>query len=272
MSDEEYSSDPEEPFEDWSEKHLNLSYFPDPATFLPIKRLGIDSPQTFASHWKTKYGQQIIRFKSFNGQPCEFKFVDEPVQMEVATSPKKKGTFSKIEGKTDKIREQEKRLGVEFEDDYETTYIVGKMSNNKFAQRWNTSRGLIFGPLTEGRQCWVDKFNLPRRNQQTTEEQQDDSPKLERKKQCEVCHIDDVDLEKAHWIANCDGGDRKSNNILRLCPNCHTKLDQQRDPKTTRRAERALLYRAVTELLESDDADPRSLQQLCHQILERKYQ
>jgi len=78
---------------------------------------------------------------------------------------KKTKRFIGVEGKTQKMLDEEKRLGVRFEDDYKKYYEEGDMSQGEFAKRWRTSRTLIFDKYlkrTKGRACWLDRLNIVR--------------------------------------------------------------------------------------------------------------
>ena len=93
-------------------------------------------------------------------------------------------------------------------------------------------------------------------------------------KSCEICGIDDTVLERAHWIAACDGGSTRAENILKLCPNCHKRLDQLQDPVTVKRALEILLLRAADAFLRSTSSRGEQMQRrflaLCSSIIERK--
>jgi HNH endonuclease len=93
-------------------------------------------------------------------------------------------------------------------------------------------------------------------------------------KACEVCGDEDSGLQQAHWIARCDGGPTRANNILKLCPNCHNRLDQQKDPDTTQRCKERLLLRSAEGLLSSSSRRDKAMQSefraLCVSIIERR--
>jgi predicted restriction endonuclease len=86
---------------------------------------------------------------------------------------------------------------------------------------------------------------------------------------CEICNVSDVNLDDAHWFASTHGGSKKFYNILKLCPNCHRKLDRD-DPITIELCREKLLFREVKKLIESNSATPKRLRNLVEAILHRK--
>jgi fructose-1,6-bisphosphatase len=93
-------------------------------------------------------------------------------------------------------------------------------------------------------------------------------------KACEICGVQHSVLEGAHWIAAKDGGSARMDNILRLCPNCHKRLDVMEDSMTTKRAREILLLRAASAFLQSnsgrDEQTQREFLTRCSRIIERK--
>ncbi|HUO17532.1 MAG TPA: HNH endonuclease signature motif containing protein [Verrucomicrobiae bacterium] len=76
-------------------------------------------------------------------------------------------------------------------------------------------------------------------------------PKGDNAKTCARCHAD-VPLERAHWIARRDSGPSDSWNLVDLCPNCHTLLDNG-DEDVVREVKEIVLLKAVRKLLEQSD-------------------
>ena len=75
---------------------------------------------------------------------------------------KETGKFEKSEGKTQKMLEREKELGVVFEKDYEDMYKSKKLTQEKFAERWGVTRTAIFDKTEKkgGRLSWFQRvFN-----------------------------------------------------------------------------------------------------------------
>jgi hypothetical protein len=172
--------------------------------------------------------------------------------------------------KTPRMREIEKRIGRPLEDDYRDFYLKnrGRRGNGKkaLANRWHLTRGQIWGPVGPGRRTWVEMLKLPDKDSTTAKEQ---SPPASRR--CEICGTNDVALERAHWIPRCEGGSTRADNILKLCPNCHTQLDQG-DSATLKRARGILLLRAAEAKLQStmvrDETMQRDFLDLCVSILQ----
>lgn len=164
----------------------------------------------------------------------------------------------------------EQRIGRTLEEDYREFYRPYERGRGRkaLANRWRVSRQLIFGPLAPGRRSWCEMLKLPAGNG-TIPKQQSHRSSIA----CEICAADDVALEKAHWIARCDGGSTRAENILKLCPNCHTRLDQG-DPVSVKRGREVLLLRAADTWLQSttarDEAMQRQFLALCSSIIERR--
>jgi 5-methylcytosine-specific restriction endonuclease McrA len=171
--------------------------------------------------------------------------------------------------KTPRMLEVEARIGRTLEEDYREFFLKNRgrrgYGKKALANKWGVSRGLIWGPLGPGRRCWVEMLKLERDT--TATEQQ--SRRASRK--CEICPTDDVALERAHWIPRSEGGSTRADNILKLCPNCHTRLDGG-DPAILKRAQRVLLVRAADAELKSttvrDETMQRRFYDLCVSILE----
>jgi hypothetical protein len=64
--------------------------------------------------------------------------------------------------KTEKMRQEETRLGVKFEDDYLEKMVKGDWGQKRFSNRWRVgNRSSIFGKLPDGRRSWVEMLGLP---------------------------------------------------------------------------------------------------------------
>jgi 5-methylcytosine-specific restriction endonuclease McrA len=183
---------------------------------------------------------------------------------------RKTGRFLRLPpgAKPPKMIEMEGVLGVSFEDDYREHYLSGKMGQKVFARRWKSTKNQIFaaGPSTN-RRCWTVLLDLPRRGG-------GEKPRAVsvRSLSCEICGVSDVHLDRAHWIANADGGSAKRDNILNLCPNCHRKLDVQGDKNTILQARLTLLLREVRTLLATEKDEHELKQQLfaiCKSVIQR---
>jgi hypothetical protein len=171
--------------------------------------------------------------------------------------------------KTPLMLQVEKRIGATLEEDYRSNYLSGKMGQKRLADRWGVARGLVFSPLRGGRRNWVQKLSLPPKGGTV--------PSARRERladKCEICDDRPVPLEAAHWIPDAEGGSRSADNILRLCPNCHAKLDRSKDELTTRRAREILLLRAADSFVrltrERGEQIERRFLDLCLSIIERK--
>jgi len=72
------------------------------------------------------------------------------------------GKYKSTEGKTKKMLDKEKDLGVKFEQDYREYYKEGDMSQREFAKRWGVSRTLIFDTSLgkNGRTSWIQRVGL----------------------------------------------------------------------------------------------------------------
>lgn len=171
--------------------------------------------------------------------------------------------------KTARMLEVEKRIGRTLEEDYKINHLDGRMGQKRLANHWGVARGQIFSKLRGGRRNWVQMLGLPKKGEQNT-------PKHPEKRShvCEICGTTDIPLESAHWIAARDGGSGRADNILKLCPNCHARLDQLKDEITTGRAREILLLRAAELLLKSTSSRGEQMQRrflnLCRSVIERK--
>jgi 5-methylcytosine-specific restriction endonuclease McrA len=171
--------------------------------------------------------------------------------------------------KTTRMREVENQLGATLEDDYRTHYLEGGLGQTRLAKRWGVTRGLVFGQLRGGRRNWVEMLRLPARGDAGAKKQSRRASKA-----CEICGIDDTVLEGAHWIPAREGGSRRAENILKLCPNCHKRLDHLESPETIERAREILLFRGAEAFFQSMSSrggpPQRQFLSLCSSILERR--
>lgn len=169
--------------------------------------------------------------------------------------------------KTPKMLEVEKKLGRTLEKDYKENYLYGPLGQKRLADRWNVPRNLIFAKSLRGkRRSWTKMLNLQVKRENLSESGRNHV------KGCEICLKNDVLLDKAHWVDRAKGGSDKSFNILKLCPNCHRKLDTG-DQKVIKDACRVLLFREVKKLIEEsgDEYSKKNrLVELCRAILNRK--
>jgi len=173
--------------------------------------------------------------------------------------------------KTPRMLEVEQRLGRTLEEDFREYYIEKDWGQIRIAKRWGIPRNSIFySNLRNGSRSWTEMLNLPVKS---VEEQSDSSaPKADHRLKCEVCEEHGEHFDGAHWISDRTGGGTQSFNILRLCPNCHRKLDRD-DPTTTERAKEALLFREARRILETgrdSNAKQKELVKVCEAIITRK--
>jgi hypothetical protein len=63
------SASSEESFETWCKSNVDLSAFPDPAEFLDLDALQIESECEFVKWWARQHQQTIMGFASFKGRP-----------------------------------------------------------------------------------------------------------------------------------------------------------------------------------------------------------
>jgi HNH endonuclease len=169
--------------------------------------------------------------------------------------------------KTARMLEVEKRIGTTLEKDYKAQYLEGSLGQKRLATRWGVARGQIFGSLRGNRRNWVQMLGLPSKAGNTKEKQSRTVSKG-----CEICSAPDTVLEKAHWISAREGGSAHAENILKLCPNCHKRLDQLSDPSTVNRAREIILLRAAEVLLQSTPSRDIDMQRrflaLCRSVIE----
>jgi hypothetical protein len=166
--------------------------------------------------------------------------------------------------------EVEARLGTTLEEDFHTYYIEKGWGQKKLSKRWGVSRATIFGQgQFIGRRAWVQLLNLP-----TRQGTPDSDAPLKPLPACEVCGLSGVPLEGAHWIPGAEGGDRTSDNIIKLCPNCHTKLDLSEDATVIAHARAVLLARVARRFVEGKSRSRRDAQlefvEICRSIIEAR--
>lgn len=165
--------------------------------------------------------------------------------------------------KTAKMLEVEARIGRSLEDDYREMYLNGQYGQTRLATRWGVKKALIFDhKMRDGRRCWVQMLGLPTKNARAPEASA--SPF---KKQCELCGTDDVPLERAHWVPASAGGSKRQHNIVLLCPNCHTRLDQVEDARTIEMVRAVILFRQAKTTLADRSTTPQDFLDLCRSIL-----
>lgn len=151
--------------------------------------------------------------------------------------------------KTPKMLEVEKRIGKSLEEDFQYKHYNLGWGQKKIAQSWGVKKNLVFFEgMRGGRRSWSQMLGLSaRRIAKGSTATMDTSTNI--KEVCEICGEGDVPLEGAHWKPHSVGGSDRRFNILRLCPNCHTKLDYG-DTGHTTLARRVLLIRETKRLFE----------------------
>lgn len=173
--------------------------------------------------------------------------------------------------KTPKMLEVEQHLGRTLEEDFREYHVERGWGQQRIANRWGVRKNQIFcsNPRARNR-CWAEMLNLPVRR---AKEQSDlPVPEADQRAICEVCEEYGEHFDGAHWISAAAGGGTQSFNMLRLCPNCHRKLDRD-DPTTTERAKEALLFREARRILETgrhSKAKQKELVKVCEAIVTRK--
>jgi hypothetical protein len=183
----------------------------------------------------------------------------------------KKGQFQRIpEGqKSQKMLEVEKRLGRTLEEDFGENYTNKHWGQKKLANRWGVKKEQIFSEnMRGGRRCWVDMLSLQVRRLGNGKEVA--TSKKERN-HCELCMVEDVALDRAHWVSATSGGSRRRYNILAVCPNCHRKMDSD-DASTIKKAREVILLREATKVIESripEDQKRHLLVGICEAIISR---
>lgn len=169
--------------------------------------------------------------------------------------------------KTPQMLEVERRLGRSLEDDFREYYVEKGWGQTRIAKRWGVRRNTIFySAARDGSRCWVDMLGLPMERSST------EPSVIDRRLECEVCKEHGEHFDAAHWISASTGGSTESFNILRLCPNCHRKLDRD-DPAITEQAKETLLFRELRRILESNrdsEAKRKELVRVCESIITRK--
>ncbi len=165
--------------------------------------------------------------------------------------------------KTDLMLKVEARIGRTLEEDFREYYLEKGWGQMRLAHRWGVKRDTIFQSNTRSRmRSWVQMLNLPvRRLQEPTHVSQSTRQK------CEVCVDSSVPLERAHFVPARDGGSSLSENIVLLCPNCHTKLDNLGDPDTTERVRAVLLHRTAMRVLGIKGYTPEQFLITCERII-----
>ncbi len=165
--------------------------------------------------------------------------------------------------KTARMLQVEARLGHSLEDDYREHYLEKGWGQKRLADRWGVKRNTVFESSERNRsRSWVEMLNLQvRRVEELLALPPPDLPA------CEACRDNSVPLERAHWVESCKGGTALPDNIVLLCPNCHTRLDQLCDPVTTERVRAVLLYRAAKKVLEKGGCTAEQFLALCRRIV-----
>jgi 5-methylcytosine-specific restriction endonuclease McrA len=146
------------------------------------------------------------------------------------------GKFKKFEKgeKTPKMLEVEKDLGQTIQEDYNDFYIKQGKGQKALAKRWGVTRLQIFGNAK--RQGWIDILGLKKREGSTT-------IKRAKKECCAICKAHDVTIQSAHWIENSKHGPAYAWNLIGLCPNCHDKLDKQKEKEITESCRKLIIHK-----------------------------
>ena len=166
--------------------------------------------------------------------------------------------------KTALMLQVEGRLGCTLEEDYRQHYLEKGLGQKRLADRWGVKRNTVFESNARSRsRSWVEMLGLPVRRI----EEDEPAPLPRVRRACEACAENSVSLERAHWVVASKGGNASPENIVLLCPNCHTKLDLLCDPKTTERARAALLHRAARNLLAGSACTPEQFLDICKRIV-----
>jgi len=169
--------------------------------------------------------------------------------------------------KTAKMRGVEKRIGRTLEDDFHEYYVLKDWGYRRLARRWGVGHNTIsVSRKRNGFRSWVEILGLPARRESSSDNHSQTSVTAS----CEVCEIANLTLDDAHWVADKDGGSSKSHNILKLCPNCHRKLDRD-DAQTFELCRERLLFREVKKMIEGNTANPKRLRGLIEAILYRRH-
>lgn len=164
--------------------------------------------------------------------------------------------------KTARMLQVEARLGRTLEEDYHDLYMGRNWGQRRLARHWGVGVNVVFYSRKRNRsRCWVDMLSLPRRVSEHPS-----VPSLPARPACDSCSENTVPLERAHWLEARERGPASPENILLLCPNCHTRLDRQQDPALIERLRAILLHRAASKAL-AKSCSPGHLLALCRQIL-----
>jgi len=173
--------------------------------------------------------------------------------------------------KTPKMLEVERRLGRTLEEDFREYHLEKGWGQQRIANRWGVRANLVFWTNPRNRsRCWAEMLNLPVRR--AANQSEPHVPEAPRQAKCEVCEELGEYFDGAHWISAAAGGGTQRFNILRLCPNCHRKLDRD-DPITYQQAKEALLFREAKRILETgrdSKAKVEELAKVCEAIINRK--
>jgi hypothetical protein len=196
------------------------------------------------------------------------------------SSPKTQFVRTAAGQKTPKMLEVEQMLGRTLEEDFREYHLEKGWGQKRLADRWGVRKNLIFcsNPRARNR-CWAEILSLPVRrieaesvllNQKPVPKQK--AVSAVSKPKCEACNEQGTHFDRAHWISAASGGSTQRFNILRLCPNCHRKLDRD-DATTIERCKASLLYREAKRIL-NDGTDSHSNQtelvRVCEAIITRK--
>jgi 5-methylcytosine-specific restriction endonuclease McrA len=173
--------------------------------------------------------------------------------------------------KTPKMLDVERRLGRTLEEDFREYYLWKGWGQIRLSKRWGVQRKTVFcSSARNGFRCWAEILNLAVRG--TDEQVSVNSTGSERNPTCEVCEEFETHLDRAHWISSEEGGGTQGFNTLRLCPNCHRKLDRD-DPVTTERAREILLLREAKRIIETERdtaTKQKDLVRVCRAIITRR--
>jgi len=168
--------------------------------------------------------------------------------------------------KTDHMLRVEARIGRSLEEDYRDYYLERGWGQKRLADRWGVKRATVFESNARSRRrSWVEMLHLPTRD--VGEAAQPPQPP---RTTCESCGECSVPLERAHWLPASHCGISASDNIVLLCPNCHTKLDHVQDPGTIERVRAALLHRTARRVLGVKGVTADQFMIICKRILEAR--
>src|SRR5262249_8952003 len=123
--------------------------------------------------------------------------------------------------KTPRMLVVEKRIATTLEADYREQYLEGDLGQKRLATRWGVARNQIFGSLRGNRRNWVQMLGVLAKAGAIKERQRQSATRV-----CEICSAADTVLERAHWIPASVEPSPPAGSILKLCPNCHKRLDQ----------------------------------------------